>query len=81
MAPTIAEMATITYTLDTRKRVQEAISAAAEALLALGRAVADSVSTALQGLARALSGPAAPAVRSHSHPGVDASFTHRGRRR
>ena len=78
MAPTIADMATITITPEARQRLHKAISDVGEAMRAMARAMVESVSTALQGLARAVSVPTAPPVRTY--PGVEMQFRHRGRR-
>jgi hypothetical protein len=79
MAPKIADMATITITRETRQGLYDALSVVGEAMQAMARAIVDSVSTAFQALARAVSTPTAPRV--HSYPGVDMRFSHRGARR
>jgi len=79
MAPKIADTATITITRGTRQGLHDALSVVGEAMQAMARAIVDSVSTAFQALARAVSAPTPPRVRSY--PGVDAQFSHRGAQR
>lgn len=78
MAPTIADMATITLTPKWWEGFYEALSRVGKAMRGIVDAIARNASTALQDLVRAVSVPTAPPARSY--PGVDTQFRHRGRR-